>query len=147
MTAPRLDVDLAKIGHNARTLVERLGQRGIAVTAVTKGTLGSAAIAHELVRAGVAGLGDSRIENIEALREAGITAPITLIRSPMLSQVDRVVAHADVSASTSVMAMGARRMVPTVNNSCSAPHQPNAPWRAVAACLDRSLRRAGGAMR
>lgn len=100
MTAPRLEVDLAKIGHNARTLVERLGQRGIAVTAVTKGTLGSAAIAHELVRAGVAGLGDSRIENIEALREAGITAPITLIRSPMLSQVDRVVAHADVSANT-----------------------------------------------
>jgi len=100
MTAPRLEVDLVKLGHNARTLVARLGQRGIAVTAVTKGTLGCAAIAHELVRAGVAGLGDSRIENIEALREAGVTAPITLIRSPMLSQVDRVVAHADVSANT-----------------------------------------------
>lgn len=100
MSAPRLEVDLAKIGHNARTLVERLGARGIAVTAVTKGTLGSAAIAHELVRAGVAGLADSRIENIEALRRAGVTAPITLLRSPMLSQVERVVAHADVSANT-----------------------------------------------
>lgn len=100
MSAPRLEVDLAKVGHNARTLVERLGARGIAVTAVTKGTLGSAAIAEVLVRSGVAGLADSRIENIEALRRAGVTAPITLLRSPMLSQVPRVVAHADVSANT-----------------------------------------------
>lgn len=100
MSAPRLEIDLAKIGHNARTLVERLGARGIAVTAVTKGTLGSAAVAHTLIRAGVAGLADSRIENIEALRRAGVTAPITLLRSPMLSQVDRVVAQAEVSANT-----------------------------------------------
>ena len=105
MSAPRLEIDLAKVRHNARTLVKRLGCRGIAVTAVTKGTLGSAAVAHELVRAGVDGLGDSRIENVEALRRAGITAPITLIRSPMLSQIDRVVAHADVSANTEVVVL------------------------------------------
>ena len=100
MTAPRLEIDLAKLHHNARTLVDRLGARGVAVTAVTKGTLGSTAVAVELLRAGVRGLGDSRIENVEALRDAGVTAPITLIRSPMPSQVDRVVAHADVSVNT-----------------------------------------------
>ena len=105
MSAPRLEIDLAKVHHNARTLVGRLGRRGIAVTAVTKGTLGAAAVAHELVRAGVDGLGDSRIENVEALRRAGVTAPITLIRSPMLSQIDRVVAHADVSANTEVVVL------------------------------------------
>jgi ornithine racemase len=100
MTAPRLEIDLAKLHHNARTLVDRLGGRGVAVTAVTKGTLGSTAVALELLRAGVRGLGDSRMENIEALRDAGVTAPVTLIRSPMPSQVDRVVAHADVSVNT-----------------------------------------------
>ncbi len=102
MTAPRLEIDLAKVHHNAHTLVDRLGRRGIAVTGVTKGILGSAAVAHELLRAGVAGLGDSRVENVEDLRAAGVTAPITLIRSPMLSQVERVVAQADVSANTEV---------------------------------------------
>ncbi|MCU1375091.1 MAG: hypothetical protein JWO68_2377, partial [Actinomycetia bacterium] len=74
--------------------------RGVAVTGVTKATLGSPEVARELVRAGVAGLGDSRIENLEALRAAGLTAPMTLIRSPMVSQVDRVVAGAEVSLNT-----------------------------------------------
>ena len=97
MTAPRLEIDLKKIYHNARMLVGRLADRGFGVTGVTKATLGSPEIAGALLRAGVSGLGDSRIENIEAMRRAGINARITLIRSPMLSQADRVVAHAHVS--------------------------------------------------
>lgn len=100
MTAPRLEFDLDKIHHNARTLVGRLASRGISVTGVTKATLGSPEIARALLRAGVSGLGDSRIENIEAMRQAHVTASMTLIRSPMPSQVDRVVRHADVSFNT-----------------------------------------------
>ncbi len=100
MTAPRLEIDLDKIQHNARTLVELLAGRGISVTGVTKVTLGSPEIAGALLRAGVSGLGDSRIENIEALRAAGVPAAMTLIRSPMLSQVERVVTHSDVSFNT-----------------------------------------------
>ncbi|MDB4324725.1 alanine/ornithine racemase family PLP-dependent enzyme [bacterium] len=100
MTAPRLEVDLQKIHHNARTLVERLASRGIAVTGVTKATLGSVEIARALLGAGVSALGDSRIENIAAMQRAGVRAPMVLIRSPMLSQVRRVVAHADVSLNT-----------------------------------------------
>lgn len=100
MTAPRLDIDLGKIHHNARTLVSSLATRGISVTGVTKATLGSPDIADALLRAGVTGLGDARIENIEAMRRAGLTAPMTLIRSPMISQVDRIVRHADVSFNT-----------------------------------------------
>jgi len=100
MSAPRLAIDLDKIYHNARTLVERLADRGISVTAVTKATLGSPEIAAVLLRAGVSALGDSRIENIEAMRRAGVPASMTLIRTPMLSQVDRVVKHAGVSFNT-----------------------------------------------
>ncbi|MCP4386107.1 MAG: alanine/ornithine racemase family PLP-dependent enzyme [Hyphomicrobiales bacterium] len=100
MTAPRLDIDLDKIQHNARTLVERLAMHGIAVIGVTKATLGSPEIAGALLRAGVSGLGDSRIENLEAMRRAGIRAQMTLIRSPMASQAARVVATADVSFNT-----------------------------------------------
>jgi predicted amino acid racemase len=100
VTAPRLEIDLHKIHHNARTLVKRLEKRGISVTGVTKATLGSPEIAGTLLRAGVSSLGDSRIENIEAMRLANIRAPMTLIRSPMLSQAERVVEHADVSFNT-----------------------------------------------
>lgn len=102
MTAPRLDIDLDRIEHNARTLVKRLAIRGISVTGVTKASLGSASIANALLRAGVSALGDSRIENIEGMRRNGIDAEMTLIRSPMLSQVDRVVRSANSSFNTEI---------------------------------------------
>ena len=100
MSAPRLEIDLDKIYHNARTLVECLAVRGISVTGVTKASLGCSAIATTMLRAGVRSLGDSRIENIESMRDAQVAAPMTLIRSPMLSQVERVVEQADISFNT-----------------------------------------------
>jgi len=100
MFAPRLEIDLGKIQHNARTLVERLARRDISVTGVTKATLGSPEIANAMLRAGVSGLGDSRIENIEAMRNSNVSARLSLIRSPMLSQAKRVVTSADVSFNT-----------------------------------------------
>jgi len=100
LSAPRLEIDLDKIEHNARTMIDRLVPRGISVTGITKSVLGSTDIAGAWLRAGLTRLGDSRIENIEKLRRAHPDASLTLIRSPMLSQVDRVVAHADISFNT-----------------------------------------------
>lgn len=97
MSAPRLEIDLDKIHHNARTLVERLGACGISVTGITKATMGSPEISYTLFSAGVKMLGDSRIENIETMRRAGVATTMCLIRSPMLSQVERVATYADIS--------------------------------------------------
>ncbi|MDH5786290.1 MAG: alanine/ornithine racemase family PLP-dependent enzyme [Chromatiales bacterium] len=97
MSAPRLEIDLDKLHHNAHTLVARLGARGISVTGVTKAMMGSPEIAYTLFSAGVNTLGDSRISNIETMRLAGAAATMSLIRSPMLSQVERVVRYADIS--------------------------------------------------
>ncbi len=100
MSTPCLEVDLGGVEHNARVLVDRLGERGIAVTGVTKAALGNPDVARALVRAGIRTLGDSRIENVEAMRSAGVGASMTLIRSPMLSQVHRVVGQVDTSCNT-----------------------------------------------
>ena len=100
MSAPRLDIDLDKIEHNARTLLDRLAVRGISVMGITKSILGSADITRALLRAGMTSLGDARIDNIENLRRAHLCASMTLIRSPMLSQIDRVVTHTDISFNT-----------------------------------------------
>ncbi len=94
MSAPRLEIDLDRLHHNARTLVERLACQGIAVTGVSKACLGHPEIVRTWVAAGVSSIGESRIETIEALARAGVAVPMLLIRSPMLSQVERVVAHA-----------------------------------------------------
>lgn len=100
MTAPRLEIDLEKIHHNAHTLVERLNKRGISVWGVTKAALGMPAIARTLRTVGVEGLADSRIENIQTMRRAAIAAPMALIRSPMSSQAELVIANADISLNT-----------------------------------------------
>jgi ornithine racemase len=110
VSAPRLEIRLDRIHHNAATLVARLARQGIGVTGVTKAVLGNPEVARVLLAAGVGALGESRIEGIEALRRAGIDARIVLIRSPMLSQVHRVVAHADVSLNSElavIRALGA----------------------------------------
>lgn len=101
MTGPRLEIDLDKISANARILVRRLTARGISVTGVTKAGLGSPEIAKALLEAGVSGIADSRIENIERLRNGIGPGPvISLIRTPMPSQIDRIVRHADISFNT-----------------------------------------------
>jgi predicted amino acid racemase len=100
MTAPRLEIDLKKLHHNTQTLVRRLSAVGISVTGMSKATLGSPKIAVTLLSAGATAIGDSRVENIERLRNAGISAKAVLTRSPMLSQVARVSAIADVSLNT-----------------------------------------------
>ena len=102
MTTPRLEVDLGKVEHNVRTLVGRLAPHGISVTGVTKAALGSPLVAATMLRAGATRLGDSRVENVERMRAGGITAAVVLVRSPMLSQVDRVVACVDTSCNTEV---------------------------------------------
>ena len=105
MPVPSLNIDLNKIFHNARELVSRLASHRISTTGVTKVMLGSIEIANTMLRAGVKEIGDSRIENIKAMRLSKSDnlrhdISLSLLRSPMLSQVPQVVKYADTSLNT-----------------------------------------------
>lgn len=100
MTAPRMETDLHKVEQNTRILVDRLAPVGIRVIGITKAALGSPAIAAAMLRGGAYGLGDSRVPNLARLAGLDRLPSRTLIRSPMLSQVDRVVGVADISLNT-----------------------------------------------
>jgi len=102
MPVPRIEIDLDKLAHNARKLTALYGSKGICVTAVTKGVCGSPRIASALLNSGIRSFGDSRIANIQKMREAGLDAQFILIRSPMPSEVERVVEFADVSLNTEI---------------------------------------------
>jgi predicted amino acid racemase len=102
VSSPRIEVHLDRIGQNAHELVRRTAARGVSVTAITKAMRGLPALGRVLLAAGAVALGDSRIENIERLRADGIAAPTVLIRSPLPSEVARVVAAADISCNTEV---------------------------------------------
>lgn len=107
MRGLRLEIDLDKIGDNARELVRRTSQRHISVTAVTKAFLGCPEIARVICSAGVVSLGDSRIENLERMRSARIEAPLLLLRSPMPSQIDRIVRADAMSVNTEIDVLSA----------------------------------------
>ena len=107
MTCPRVEVDLAKIRRNTMTLVSRLGRRGISVTGVTKAVCGHPAIARAMLEGGAVGLGDARITNVQRLRAAGLTDPITLIRTPMLSHADHIVQSCETSYNTEMLVISA----------------------------------------
>lgn len=114
MTAPRIEIDLGKIRHNTRCLVGRLKSRGITVTGVTKAAGGHPGIANAMLAGGVTGLADARIENVVRMRKAGIACPISMLRSPMVSQVDRIGAVCESSHNTEIaiiaaLALEARR--------------------------------------
>jgi predicted amino acid racemase len=95
--SPWIEIDLDKIEHNARAVVELCARHGISVAGVTKSTCGNPEVALAMLRGGVTAIGESRMENVRRLREAGIEVPLWLLRVPPLSQVDEVVECVDLS--------------------------------------------------
>ena len=92
-----LKIKLSSITANARAIVRMCARYGIEVVGVTKGCCGMPQVAQAMLDGGVAALADSRLTNIRRMREAGITAPMMLIRSPGPSKVAEAVALANVS--------------------------------------------------
>ena len=97
MPGPQVTIDLEKIETNTRTVVSWCATAGISIFGVTKGSCGMPQVARAMLRGGVAGLGESRLENIRRLRDSGIDAPVMLLRSPPLSMIDDVIRSVDVS--------------------------------------------------
>lgn len=100
MSNPRLQINCSKIAENSALLMQILKPLSIDIVPVTKVFMGHPVIARILIDAGATQLADSRIENIERMRSAGIDIPIMLIRTPMLSQVERVVMNCNISLNT-----------------------------------------------
>ena len=95
-------MDIGKITRNARYASALCGRFGIEVVGVTKSACGHPSVARAMLAGGVGMLGDSRLENLARMREAGIGVPMMLLRSPALSESARCVALADVSLNVSV---------------------------------------------
>jgi predicted amino acid racemase len=103
----RIETDLDKVEQNTRILVDRLASTGIRVTGITKAVLGSPGVGAAMLRGGACGLGDSRVANLARLAGLDGSPLRTLIRSPILSEVARVVELADVSLNTESVVLAA----------------------------------------
>jgi ornithine racemase len=96
---PRIEIALSQIGHNARILSELYGQKGISLMGVSKATLGDPLIAKAMIQGGVKFIADSRIENIQKMKNAGILTQFVLLRTA-LSQAEAVIRNVDISLNT-----------------------------------------------
>ncbi len=94
---PSLQIDLEKIQHNTKMINARVQESGGYLVGVTKVTGGDPFVAKAMIAGGVHALGESRMANIHRLRLSGITTPILLMRSPILREVEQVVAEVDIS--------------------------------------------------
>ncbi len=90
-----ITIDLGRIEDNARTVVSSLP--GVEIVGVTKVACGTPEIARAMLAGGVTALGESRLQNIARMRDAGIDGPFWLLRSPTPALADETVALADVA--------------------------------------------------
>jgi len=98
-------IDLEAVRGNTRAVVDALP--GVEIVGVTKVTCGTPEVAQAMLSGGATALGESRLENAERLRQAGITAPIWLIRAPTPELADDTVRLTDVSLVSEIVTVEA----------------------------------------
>lgn len=96
---PRIEISLSQIRHNAQVLSELYGRQGISLMGVSKAVLGDPAIAKAMIEGGVKFIADSRLENIQRMKKAEISAQFVLLRTA-LSQAESVIKNVDISLNT-----------------------------------------------
>jgi predicted amino acid racemase len=82
-------------------LCELYGKQGISLMGVCKAVLGEPLIAEAMIRGGVKFIADSRLENIQRMKNARISAQFVLLRTAP-SQAESVVEDVDISLNTEI---------------------------------------------
>ena len=104
-TNPRIEFNLKKLQHNVFKICTMCLSEGIKIVGITKGFSAIPEVAKMMIAGGIEVLGDSRLENIQSLREAGIKSEMVLTRIPMLHETDRVVELVTCSLNSEIATM------------------------------------------
>jgi predicted amino acid racemase len=98
---PCVEVDLAKLTHNVKTILAMCNKKQIEVAAVTKVFCADKTMVEAMLRAGVSSVADSRILNLKNLKD--LECKKMLLRIPMISEVCEVVKYSDVSLNSELV--------------------------------------------
>jgi len=82
-------------------LCELYGKQGISLMGVSKAVLGNPLIAEAMIRGGVKFIADSRLENIQRMKSARISAQFVLLRTAP-SQAELIIENVDISLNTEI---------------------------------------------
>lgn len=93
---PRLEINIPKLKKNLKAISDLLKKNNLTLTMVTKAYCADKHIVSELAKTNLIDyLADSRIENLENLKEINI--PKILLRIPMLSEISKLIDYVDIS--------------------------------------------------
>lgn len=92
---PCVEVDLAKLMHNVKTILDMCNEKNIDVTSVTKVFCAERPIVETILEAGISSVGDSRISNLKKLED--LDCEKMLLRIPMISEAFDVAKYSNVS--------------------------------------------------
>ncbi|MBC8059873.1 MAG: alanine/ornithine racemase family PLP-dependent enzyme [Clostridiaceae bacterium] len=97
---PCVDVDLAKLTHNVKTILGLCNKIHIDVAAVTKVFCADRPIVEAILQGGVTQVADSRILNLKKLED--LQCKKMMLRIPMISEVYEVAKYSDVSLNSEI---------------------------------------------
>lgn len=103
MRFPELLINTKKIQHNAQVVSTLLGEKGMSLVGVAKGTMCFPPVAFAMLSGGARAIGDSRILNLKRLRESGYQGETVLLRAPGPSECEEACMWADVSLVSTVL--------------------------------------------
>lgn len=104
---PKVTVNLTHLRHNTEVMLKKCRDNNIWVTGVIKGASGLVQVAKLFEDCGIDSIGSSRLEQLEDAKNAGVKTPLTLIRIPMLTEVEDTIRIADVSLNSELVVLEA----------------------------------------
>ncbi|GAU76930.1 ornithine racemase Orr [Fusibacter sp. 3D3] len=97
---PRLVINRQKIKENTALIAEKASQLDIDLYAVSKVYCGMPSVAQASIEGGAKAIADSRLENFEKMID--LNCDKVLLRLPMQSEAERVVALCDISLNSEI---------------------------------------------
>lgn len=94
---PRMTIDLARIRHNAETVVHLAHRSGLDVYGVVKGVQGDFRVVSAVIDGGVIGIADSNPYRLANIKKRFGDTETFFIRLPMISEAMHVVRFTDMS--------------------------------------------------
>lgn len=99
---PHVEIDLGKLKENLAALQERCQASSIELCGVVKGFHALPDVVKVYEQVGLSSIASSRLDQLQGLREAGIRAPLMLIRIPMPCEAEEAVKWSDISLNSEI---------------------------------------------
>lgn len=102
LKTPALEINLAKITHNARHVKNICDKNDIELCVVTKGFCALLPVVEALISSGITFFADSRIQNIMKVKKKFPCVKYLMIRIPKISEAAEVIQYADISLQSQI---------------------------------------------